>query len=197
LKTVGHFTRVLKKAVLDFYRGDIDSGAFLDTMINLVDSQFHRAWNQGARDVGFDPKEMTDDDKLQLLFRIDKEAPFILDFAIAVEEARINETSINALYARVDLWANRFNEVENEARVYFGSKMGLNPHLVWRLGATEQHCSTCATLNGTVATARQWEMSGIRPQHAPNNRLECGGWNCDCRLEVTDEPLSANGIPGV
>jgi hypothetical protein len=197
LKTVGHFNRVMRQRVNQFYRGDIDADAFLDDVVSLIDGQFTRAWNAGARDVGFDPKEMTDTDKLELMFRIDQEAPHILDFAIAIEEARINGTPNDALLARVDLWANRFNEVTNDARVYFGAKMEVPPKLVWRLGRTEEHCSTCAELNGTVATAQEWQLSGIRPQAAPNARLECGGWRCDCSLDPTDDPVTQGGIPSV
>jgi len=56
--------------------------------------------------------------------------------------------------------------------------------LVWRLGATEEHCATCLAQNGTVRTRAEWLIlaldEGIKPQ---SRDLECGGWHCDCSLE--------------
>ena len=54
---------------------------------------------------------------------------------------------------------------------------------VWRLGNTREHCADCLRLDGQVHTADEWRRAAIRPQ-SPN--LECGGWNCDCRLEPTE-----------
>jgi hypothetical protein len=65
------------------------------------------------------------------------------------------------------------------------------------LGATEKHCETCAGLAGVVATAKDWEelfAQGIEPQ---GDKLMCGGWQCDCEIVITDEPLTKGGIPDV
>lgn len=51
--------------------------------------------------------------------------------------------------------------------------------LMWQLGATEKHCKDCLHLNGQIHTANEWRAAGIQPQ-SPD--LDCGGWNCDCRL---------------
>jgi len=56
-----------------------------------------------------------------------------------------------------------------------------DPWLMWRLGATEKHCTDCAHLNGQIHRASEWNAAGIKPQ-SPD--LECGGWNCDCRLDA-------------
>lgn len=96
----------------------------------------------------------------------------------------LTEESANArLRARLQLWgaslagvyaAGQLNVPDPEATNY-----------VWRLGNTVRHCADCLRLNGQVHTADEWRRAGIRPQ-SPD--LECGGWNCDCRLEVTDKP---------
>lgn len=54
-----------------------------------------------------------------------------------------------------------------------------NNWYMWQLGATERHCKDCLHLNGQIHTAEEWKAAGIQPQ-SPD--LECGGWNCDCRL---------------
>ena len=62
------------------------------------------------------------------------------------------------------------------------------------MGATEEHCATCAALDGLVAYAVDWERSGVKPQNPPNGALECGGWRCDCSLVPTKERATNNAF---
>jgi cytochrome c len=117
----------------------------------------------------------------------------ILGFAAAIQAAILSKDPIQPLLDRVSLWANRYNEIVNLAMITCRP----NDRFAWRLGATEQHCTTCAALNGVVATGAQWEASGYHPQNAPNAMLECGGWRCDCRMEYTEDKLTEGGIPRV
>jgi hypothetical protein len=184
LKTEAYYNQALNRAVLEFYRGDSDAGEFIDEMIRLIEGQFERAWNEGSRDVGVDPNDHTPEDDAVLQEHIDKETDFILDYAEAIEAARIAGDPVGPLQARVSLWANRYNEMVNAARMHFGAE---REYLKWELGATEEHCETCAALDGIVATAEAWEESGFHPQGAPNDALACQGWRCDCSLEPTKE----------
>jgi len=54
---------------------------------------------------------------------------------------------------------------------------------VWRLGNTEEHCTTCLALDGVVLTKQEWQQLRYRPQA---RNLACGGWRCDCELQDTD-----------
>lgn len=197
LKTVAFFRRVMRRATRDFYNGSIDAFGFIGRMADLISDQFRRAWNQGARDVGYPLEKITDSDRIPLQAAIDEQADFLLDFAEAVEEATLTDAPIAPLLARVDLWANRYEQVANDSRLYFSKLQGDQQRFVWRLGATEEHCTTCATLDGIVATAAEWAASGYHPQHAPNSMLECGGWRCDCRLEPTTADSTRGGIPKI
>jgi len=191
-KTVAYFQRALNRAVLDFYRDDITAFDFVDTMIRLIEDQFRRAWNEGARAVGYDPEDMTFDDQFTLLSRIEREKEYILDFAGAIENARLNEQPVGPLQARVPMWANRYNEVVSYSQTYFGKL----ERFEWVLGPTE-HCDSCLTLAGTVATGQQWvdaRATGIYPQ---SNQLQCGGYNCQCELRKTDKPLTSGNIPSI
>ena len=62
LKTEAYYSQALNRAVLEFYRGDMDAGEFIDEMIRLIEGQFERAWNEGSRDVGVEPSEHSPDD---------------------------------------------------------------------------------------------------------------------------------------
>lgn len=193
-KTVAYYERVLRGAVLNFYRGSIGSGEFIGIMIDLIEGQFRRAWNEGMRAVGLEPTtDMLPEWELTLKKRINQEFEHVLDFAQAVQDAKDKQTPIDLLYSRVYLWANRYNEVMALAQTTCGGKVKLQ----WILGATERHCSTCSRLNGVVAYSFEWEAAGLHPQGAPNPRLECGGWRCDCRLVPTRRYRTRGGIPPV
>jgi hypothetical protein len=193
MKTEAYYRRALNRDVLDFYRGDIESGEFIDDMVMLISEQLTRAWNEGMRENGLDPKkDMTDEWQGILDGLIADEEDHVLDYAQAIEDARNNGTPIDPLKARVELWVNRYPEVVSFSKITTAPK----DRFVWRLGATEQHCDTCARLNGTVATGADWIASGFHPQDPPNDLLECGGWRCDCKLEYTEEPTTEGGIPG-
>ncbi len=190
-KSIETYDRQLWSYALELYRTG-DGGVFLDKFITAIASQLTRAWNEGAREVGIDPKEMTDDDRAELKAIIDGEYDQIIKLAEAIMESRSGtlDEFRQKFRSRIDLWVNRYTDVIGRARVYFGGKTRLK----WTLGKTEEHCETCATLNGIVAFASEWELAGIKPQSPPNEMLACGGWNCDCSLEVTDQRRSPNAL---
>jgi hypothetical protein len=85
------------------------------------------------------------------------------------------------------LWTRSYDGMISKGQTYAPD----DPTYVWRLGATERHCRDCQNLDGQVHTASEWRAAGIRPQ-SPD--LECGGWNCDCRLEPSDLPSSGDVV---
>lgn len=91
-----------------------------------------------------------------------------------------------ALLSRLTLWQNTsvgaYTTGQVEATPLAGEE---EPRYTWRLGRTERHCSDCLRLDGVTLTASEWARAGIKPQ---SPQLECGGWHCDCRLELTDAP---------
>lgn len=196
IKTVGSYTRHIWQDMRDYFNGDQDAFAFIDSLVAEIDNQYTRAWNEGAKEAGVDPRDMSDPDLVPLQDRIEREREFILGLAEDIDAARAQGMTTQEFSAafkyRADLWANRYAEVKNEAVIWFS-----RDKLEWQLGATEQHCATCAKLNGVVAYADEWNESGLRPQSAPNDRLECGGWRCDCSLVPTDKRKTRGGIPQV
>jgi len=59
----------------------------------------------------------------------------------------------------------------------------------WVLGATEEHCADCTRLNGQIHRMKDWVRKRWTPK---SDRLECGGYFCDCRL-VKRESVRAQG----
>lgn len=191
LKSIGTYGRQLWKYCLDLYRSG-DGGMFLNQFIEAIGNQMTRAWNEGAREMGVEPEEMTDTDKAELKAIIDSEYDHVLDLgeAILISRNGTMEEFRQQFRPRIDMWVARYNDAANRAKVYFGGRQ----RLVWTLGATEEHCTTCAALNGIVAFAYEWEQSGIRPQSPPNEILSCGGWKCDCSLMPTDKRRSPDAL---
>jgi len=181
-KTLAQYERQLWSHVRDFYSGETNAFEFIDDFVGSIDHQFGKAWNEGARAVEVDPKDFSEEDLAVLDEMIKAEREFILKFGEDIEAAVAAGVPVATFRSRVSVWANKYNEVVNKAKVYFGKKTKLE----WQLGATEEHCETCARLNGIVAWAQEWEESGVKPQSAPNDDLECGGWRCDCSLANTD-----------
>jgi hypothetical protein len=194
IKSLAHYERVITSNVKDFYAGRRDASEFIDRMIAAVEEQMRRAWNDGMRANDLDPsRDMKPEWEDILQDVINSELDHILDFAEAIETAKEVETPVDGLLSRAQLWINRYNDTVNL------SKLTTRPddRYAWRLGATEQHCSTCGALNGKVATAKDWLASGYRPQNPPNSKLECGGWRCDCSLEYTEDKATQEGAPGI
>ena len=54
-------------------------------------------------------------------------------------------------------------------------------------GILVHNCPDCSKYNGKVKRASYWQKIGAHPQ-SPD--LACKGFNCDCKLEPTNEPLS-------
>lgn len=182
-KTEAFYRRALRSAVRELYRGG-DAGEFVDTLAALIEEQFRRAWNEGARDAGF-TGEMTDEDLLPLIERMAAEQEHMYAFADAIEKAGKDGAPIAPLYERADMWASRYNEIRDWARVHFGGKKRYK----WVVGNTE-HCEDCLALNGAVATGEAWEEARGRGVYPQSRDLECGGWRCQCELRPTDDPVT-------
>lgn len=194
LKSYEQYRARLWGAMVRLYNGGRD-GNFLGSFARSIDEQLTQAWNQGADDVGVSPEEMTAEDMFILEGIINNENAFIEGVMGEIDAARANPEYTREMFdkewgARVDLWANRYNETVNRARMHFGAK----ERLEWRLGATEQHCSTCSQLNGIVAFGYEWDEARIHPQMPPNSMLECEGWRCDCSLEPTTRRRTAHAL---
>lgn len=180
LKTFEYYLRTIQGMVRDLYRGDISEGEFVDTMASLIEAQLTRAWNEGMRENDLDPVEDMEpewQEKLNAL--ILSEFDYVDGFAADIVAASEQQIPWEGLLARAEVWANRYNDVVTQSIITTKEQK-----LLWVFGDTD-HCSTCERLNGIVAWASEWEEAGVVPQNPPNDRLECGGWRCQCTLIPT------------
>jgi hypothetical protein len=182
-KTQDFFEDTIERLIEQVYNGRM-GGEFIDIMANLIQGQITQAFRQAYEEQGYTDYILPSYLQSALESMILKQYGFVDRFYRDIIDARVDEGPIAPLLSRAPLWANRWNEAYNEATLLILKDGGGN--MEWQLGATEQHCSTCEALNGIVASAREWEELGVKPQGAPNDSLECGGWRCDCSLTATN-----------
>ncbi len=187
IKTYDYMLRQIEGLVRGVYSGNV-RGQFIDTMANLISGQLTQAYEQAWKDEGRAgelPTYLSDSLEAMILNQFD----FVDKYYRDIIDAALDKTPIEPLLERAKLWAQRWTEAYNEAVRLIALDGGGN--LEWVYGDTD-HCSTCLSLNGIVARASEWDILGVKPQSAPNNKLECGGWKCQCRLEPTKKRRSPN-----
>lgn len=195
IKTEAYYLRTLSRAVRKLYAGDITRDEFLTTQLRLLDEQIRRAWNAGMRLNGLDPATDMTAGYLQIIDEIqNNELNYVERFAQDIINAKLNGESIDPLIQRAELWAHRYQDVVNRAKL---ETADANQNFKWVLGPTEQHCPQCSALDGIVASASEWRQSNIRPQNPPNTLLDCGGWRCQCELQPTDQRRSPRALESI
>jgi hypothetical protein len=164
----------------------------LDNLAGLLEQQLRRAFNEGMRQNDLDPeKDMTPEWEQIYQDAVVEQYQYIEQFAADIVQGALDDVGVAQFKARSALWANRYNDMVTTAQMATADN---KDRFIWKIGATEKHCETCAALNGIVAWAEEWEQSGFHPQGAPNDLLTCGGWLCDCSLESTDQRRSPNAL---
>jgi len=185
-KTYDYMLRQIDGLVRGVYTGNI-GGAFIDIMANLISGQLTQAYEQAWKDE--DGKgDLPDYLSMSLNDAILNQYKYVDQYYRDIIDAKVDDKPVDSLIGRAALWAQRWTESYNEAVRLITLDNGGN--MIWKLGATEKHCPECAAMDGIVARAKEWDALGIKPQHAPNNNLTCGGWNCDCSLTPTENRRS-------
>lgn len=193
VKTLEMYQRQLWSYALDFFRGDISDAEFESSFFAAIEGQLTKAWNEGADEVGVLPEDYTDEDNAIIDGIIADEKEYVDGLGVAILDAIEAKMTLDAFRsefgARIDIWSNRYSDVNNQAKLHFGGKEKLK----WVLGDAK-HCATCEALNGIIAYAEEWEISGFHPQQPENPLLECGGWHCACELMTTNERRTRNAL---
>lgn len=197
IKSIGMKSQLQYQAVIynisGHYVTDQISGSYSYNAIEwtydfvaAIEQYLTEAWMAGMAENGIEPDEMTPDWQGMLNYFIEEEKSHLPDLAAYLTEIAEMVEPIDAawprIHARLDVWANRWEDIKNRAILETGEKKA---KYIWVYGDTD-HCETCIALNGIVAWAEEWQESGVHPQSPPNTSLECGGWRCQCELIQTD-----------
>lgn len=164
--------------------GDIERRRFGVVARGLIASYGRKAYRDGLEAGGADAAEISDEE----LAEISRIAVEQSQYVTGVGEAIFIDGKVSPAQAagKPQLWWNKSIMPFYEAGLVSADKNG---NYEFRLGATEDHCNDCARLNGQVHRLRNWVKSGWMPRA---NKLSCGGWKCDCRLEKTSRSVSGS-----
>lgn len=191
-KTVDSYFRQLWKKIKQLYNKDITRGEFVDALADIVEQQITRAYREALKDEGLDPDLVKSQYADNVEEIITSEYSHIDTLSVDIKTASYLESGFEQFRVRAGMWANRYDDAYNRAKVDIALESG--GRLMWVLGATEEHCESCAALNGIVAYAKDWDDAGVKPQQPPNAALECGGWQCDCKLEPTKKRRTPKAV---
>lgn len=202
IKSYDYFLQQLERLIRSVYEGNL-GGEFMDIMANLISGQLTDAYQTAIDEAGLSPDEVTDEMKQQLDDFIVSEYDHVDGLYQDIVDARVDETPLEPLLERAQLWAGRWTDVYNAAKLEISAELG--EKMMWNLGATEHHCPKCIRLNGIVLFASEWQELDVRPQNPPNPALTgevdgekcCEGWRCDCSLDATEQRRSPNGFDTV
>lgn len=187
--TLQSFRSNIRNSVYGLWSGRIGYDQAYEYMLLAIERDYEIAWTEGAKICGIEPDDRTDEESTELNRFVVEHSQYIGRFLDYVDEnSKENEGLRSRVYVRAELWVNRYNEVRNRAMTMACG----NKKLIWNLGMTRDHCSSCLKMAGKVKRASQWDAANIRPQ-SPN--LECKGYGCLCGLSPTDAPMSRGPLP--
>lgn len=187
-KSYDDFRSDLRSAVRGFWNGTFTEGEFVTAFSDTVDFRLREAYRNTAARYGIAEDEFTEQEQNWIDNFVIEQINQSGSFTDAILENQKPEGKLTPLLDRVELWSNRYNQVENNAQTFFGE----NQKLIWEVSPNKVHCGNCGKLNGYVKRASQWRDYPLEPQ-SPN--LECGGYRCGCSLLETDAPMSRGPLP--
>ncbi|MHA1942365.1 MAG: hypothetical protein ACW97P_11700, partial [Candidatus Hodarchaeales archaeon] len=125
----------------------------------------------------------------EFIFEQNELAPDFL--RVVNEQSKKNGGKLQPLLQRLEMWINQYSSAKQQSEAMACA----DEKRVWRIGRTE-HCRTCLALNGQVRRMSFW-LNNVLPRNAPNEKLICKGFNCQCELLKTNKPLSRGRLPGL
>lgn len=196
VKSASSYRAELRAAVRALWAGHVDETGFFEMMREAIDREFEKAWREGMRQAGLNPKDITQQERELLEAAKVQERAHVYKFMKTISEnSKAAGGKLTPLRLRVERWLVRYSEL-----VSFALQQAQNdPPLKWIVTARES-CSSCLKLAGKVKRASAWRAADIRPQHPRLLRcmIEARGVPvCKCYFEKTDEPLSPGRLPGL
>ena len=171
----------ITSALVDYFEGGslpASRNQFKRAMVAAFLDIFEAGWQDGGAELPLD------DEALNWLG--DRQSQEMVNIDSLFQNARDIRKQKDFDYfawssARADGYVSALQGVYNAASMLAKGKQ----MLTWHLGQTEQHCDTCASLNGKKHPAYWYIERNYIPRQA-GAAMDCGGYNCDCRLEDRD-----------
>lgn len=159
--------------------GFISDKSILADLRRVVREGVTDAYTEGLREGGADPNDLADEDAQAIADLVNTQAQHTTDLAKAIRQAKSDKAlQRDLLNVRLPLWVASIESAGNLGR----ASAQVNIMGTWKLGKTEEHCETCAKLNGKRHRLRWYIDNGLIPRQPGNENLQCGGWKCDCQV---------------
>jgi hypothetical protein len=184
------FRRNVRASVRGLWTGAITKRQALSTFRAAIERAIEQAWIEGAQECGIQEDELTVEEltaRDEFIFEQNDLAPNFIDVIAA--QSKTNGGQITPLLQRAEMWINQYSSASQQSEALACA----NEKREWLIGRTE-HCRTCMALNGQVRRLSFWQ-NNVLPRNAPNDRLICRGFNCQCTLRKTDKPISRGRLP--
>ena len=182
------YENTLSRWIVDVANGNMSGRTLRSQMRDLILEKSEEVYTEGMREGGIPDDELAldDDDKATIRDWVLGQVEHISDFADAAET--VHELTGDERTAARDAMLDRVGYWVDNLRSLGG--LGLasakkNMMVEWEFGDT-QHCDTCASLNGKRKRIKWFIDNGYIPQERGSDTLDCGGWNCQCRLKNDD-----------
>ena len=188
-ENVSEYRQALRSRVRGFWAGYFDYAEFVSGFSSDIRWGISLAWEQGTAECGIMPSEWSVEEVQAMNAFITEQVMQVGFFAIAIEQnLKAVGGKLEPLFSRTELWVNRYNEAKTQAAAMACG----DRKKVWVLGPTEKHCRSCGGFEGRVYRFSVWLANGALTQ---SRRLACGGSNCQCRLDDTDERVTPGRFP--
>lgn len=189
------YRKSLRDAVRGYRTQSIDYDQFWQSMVAAIQRRLPQAWYEGAKECGVLPADLSPQERMALQNAITNEMTFVTKLAQAVDEDREKypdrKTPSKGLFSRLDMWAQRYTDLQSRARLMACEDQKLK----WTLGVgVAEHCPSCLKVANKVKRASYWKRVNVYPQRPPNPNLECSGFG-QCELLPTDERCSPGPLP--
>jgi hypothetical protein len=170
----------ITQALITYFEGGNVTGprnAFRVACSEAFYDAFYSGWS--SVEDGTPSKDALD----WLTARINQEYGHIDGLFVNIKDLRKEEDFdyFSFITARADGYTATVSAIYNAGAMWAKKgKMG-----TWVLGNTETHCDTCRSLNGGKHRL-SWYVSRNYIPRQPGAAMQCGGYNCDCRI-IDDE----------
>lgn len=184
------FRRNIRASVRGLWSGALTKRQALSTFRSAIERAIEAAWIEGAAECGIQEDELTIEEltvRDEFIFEQNDLAPSFID--VIASQSKASGGQLTPLLQRAEMWINQYSSAfqQSEALACADEKR------IWKVGRTE-HCRTCLALNGQVRRLSFW-TNNVLPRNAPNSKLICKGFRCQCILAKTNKPLSRGRLP--
>lgn len=192
-RKASEYARELRGIARGLWNGSVDFDQAFSLFTSTIRLRLQSAWYAGAKECGVLPAELSPEELTAMGQVIANEDSRVYQFLDWIEQNnKVSGGKFAPVQSRAGTWANRYDDVKGRAMVMACADLKTR----WTLGVAE-HCSSCVKLAGKVKRNSYWNRTGILPRVPGATYLECRGFNCQCSLVPTDEPLSRGPLPNL